>query len=171
MCVDCTAKWQQVMNAQLDRQASLLNVLLGFAELHTGFPLPRAHISLASANAPLTFNNIRVDRSVVGALNTGEVRKLDLMMTHIRAAGDSKLADTLQEFTQAILDSEELPDADKSAALDHVSFLASQAALPTEQRQAAVARTVIPALGRIIATAGGLASLWSALKPMLESLF
>ncbi len=171
LCVDCTAKWQQVVNAQLNHQASLLNVMLGFAELHTGFRLPRAQISASPERAPLTLNNIHVESSVVGSINTGEVEKLDVMMTHIRAVGDSKLADALQEFTQAIINSKELSDLDKNSALEHLSFLASQSALPKEQRQTAVAKAVIPALGRIIATAGGLASLWSAFEPLLEGLF
>ncbi len=170
LCLDCAQKWDDIVSAQIERQANLLNVLAGFAEMHTGFPMPRLQMSRAR-RGPITLNNIHVANSVVGSINTGEIGKLDLVMSHMRVAGQKELANALQEFTQAVIDSQELSAGDKNSALEHLSFLAGQSTLPAEERQSAVAKAVIPNLERTITRAGAIASLWSALKPLLETLF
>ena len=170
LCLDCAQRWDELISAPIERQANLLNVLAGFAEMHTGFPMPRLQMSRTN-RGPITLNNIHVANSVVGSINTGEIDKLNLVMSHMRVAGQEELAKALQEFTQAVIDSHEMPADDKNSALEYLSFLASQSTLPTEERQPAVAKAVIPTLERTITRAGAIASLWSALKPLLETLF
>jgi hypothetical protein len=122
-------------------------------------------------NTRLTFNNIKIDRSVVGSINTGEIGKLDVMMSHIRAGGDADLADALQRFTQGVIDSDELTAEEKNKVLEHLSFLTTQHELPKEQRQGSVGRTVVSGIAQTISTAGGLAEVWQVLQPMVAGLF
>jgi len=167
LCVDCLYKWQQVMNAQFAHQASLLNVMAQLTELHTGFAVPRMQIPEAPG-APVTLNNIRLDKSVVGVINTGEIAKLDLAMSRIQTEGNAELSKALREFTQAILDTKELRPEQKNDTIEHVSFLATQSELPKDQQQTSLIRTVMGAVERTVTNVGALASLWQVLAPMLE---
>jgi hypothetical protein len=62
----------------------------------------------------LTFNNISVEGSVVGAINTEELHKLDLAMTDISASGNPMLAGHLQALTQAVVNARDIPDSEKN---------------------------------------------------------
>lgn len=174
LCVDCLLKLEQAMNLQQARLASMMNFLLGEAEDAVGMRglFQRYHVPQPTIQTgPSTFNNIRVDRSVVGAINTGSIQKLDIAMSHVRAGGELEFAEALKKLTQAVVDAGELNVEAKNEILEHLSFLASQAVIPKEQRQRSIARTVIQTLERILAAAGALGSLWGPLKPFAEALF
>jgi hypothetical protein len=171
LCVDCLYKLQQVYNTQFAQMASVLNHLLGIVELHTGFGTPLVQVPPPMGNPQVTLNNITLNQSVVGAINTGEVQKLDVMMSRIRLEGDTQFATALQRFTQAVVDSDELTPEDKNTILEQLSFLTTQHEVPLEQRQRAVGKTVISGIANAIVTAGGLAEVWQVLEPMLFALF
>jgi hypothetical protein len=42
---------------------------------------------------PSTLNNIKLDNSVVGAINTGTVKTIDVNVTHLHNAGSDRAGD------------------------------------------------------------------------------
>jgi hypothetical protein len=56
-----------------------------------------------SARSTGAFHNIKVDRSVIGSINTGEVKRIDVAMSHIGAYGNEELVKALKEFTEAVI--------------------------------------------------------------------
>jgi hypothetical protein len=74
---------------------------------------------------PTTFT-IRVDRSVVGAINTGQAQAIDVALSYVKQNGDPGLSELLQEFTQAVLDNRKLDQAMRKAIIEELSFLISQ---------------------------------------------
>ncbi len=147
----------------------MLNFMLDQAEISSGtYGLaPRARLVVPQRRVhtgPVAFNNIRVDRSVVGAINTGELGTLDVRMDQIRLTGDPDLADALRDFTQAVIEAHELSDEDRHDILQHLSFLTK----PSETQPRSVLKTALLGLERFVANSGSLASLWTVLKPLLE---
>ena len=45
---------------------------------------------------PMNFPNIKIDRSVVGAINSGDVQRIEVAMNNIQALGGEALAGSLK---------------------------------------------------------------------------
>ena len=115
----------------------------------------------------MVLNNIRVENSVVGVLNTGDVKSIDSVVTTVRAKGDEKLAATLRDFTQVVLDAQDLPQESKNEVLSHLSFLSQQ--IVTEPKHApSVMRSILSGIERGIHAAASLVTLWPLLYPLLK---
>ena len=70
--------------AMENRAAADLESIVGLPGM-----LPRIQIP-PLPSAPLTLNNIKVDNSVVGSINTGNVRAIDVNLTYLYGAGNDK---------------------------------------------------------------------------------
>ena len=77
-----------------------------------------------------TYNNIRVNDSIVGTINTGNVGKLDSRVSAMRGENRQELADAIQQLTQSIVDAPDLKSNDKNSALEYLTFLSDQALTP-----------------------------------------
>ena len=69
---------------------------------------------------------------------TGEIDRIELALNNVRAgggAGDESLANALQKLTQAVLRDQAMSSEAREAALEALSYLSTQAALPQEERQ------------------------------------
>lgn len=175
LCLDCWTKWQQAMLAQQEQNIRLMNYLHDLMEFRVGLPglsprieLPRTPPTIAARK--MTFNNFKIDQSVVGSINTGDIKRLDVAVSQVRVGGNEKLAAHLETLTQAIINSE-LNSEQKNEALEMLAFLGGQAVLPREGRQASLGKRILLALSEIVSTSGSLVTIWSAVGPHLSSLF
>jgi hypothetical protein len=114
------------------------------------------------------FNNIRVDRSVVGSINTGEVGRIDVALDNVRAGGQDDLADQLQVLTQAVVESKELTREAQNQALETLSSLTEQAALPREKRRGV--RALLVGLEHFLTDSASLTALFQIVAPHLHRL-
>jgi hypothetical protein len=174
LCVDHWCRMQQALDADHARRASALNYLAEKAEARVGVRgiFPRYEVPMPTiATGPTTFNNIRVEGSSVGVINTGELQRLDLALTQVRVGGDTASADVLKTLTQAVIDAPEIDGTAKNEALEHLSYLAQQATLPPEHRQRSVGRTVVTTLERLLHVAASVATVYATAKPVLDALF
>jgi hypothetical protein len=174
LCVDCNLKFVQAFQIQQHESAKSINHLLEMAEARVGLTgvLPRIQTSEPIIHSgDLTFNNISVEGSVVGAINTGELHKLDLAMTDISASGNAQLARYLQALTQAVVNSRDIADDNKNEAVEILSYLSSQAILPKDQRQTSLGKTVLSKLETLLNTSASLATLLNLVLPHLTGLF
>jgi hypothetical protein len=162
---------QQALSTQQAHLASLLNFLTAEMEMTVGVPglFPRMQVPQTVIHAGHTFHNIKVDRSVIGAINTGVVENLDVAMTNIRAGGDEELVDALRQMTEAVIRTADLATEQKNEALDHLAVIAEQAARPKERRSIGALKAVIAAFERVILTSAALLALWQQFgKPILD---
>jgi len=170
LCVDCLYKFQQAILMRDRMLKEEVNFLIGQMEAVSGiyglFPryaLPEPVIHQGSMN----FHNIKVDRSVVGAINTGNVKRIDVALDNIQAnSGDASLQQALKEFTEALLNEASLTAAAKNEVLEQLAVVAGQAAMPKESRSWGILKALVTNIGTQVATTG-LAVLWDAIRPML----
>jgi len=92
----------------------------------------------------MTFNNIRIDRSVVGTINTAPAQRIDVALSNIKIAGGDELASQLRDFTKAVIASTELSKELKDDVLGHVSFLAEQVQIQQKAPAATLKRSLGP---------------------------
>ena len=175
LCVNCYAKLQQAAYLQYIQLASLINQQLDSMDNIVGLPVTGGRLRIptpTTINADqTTFNNIRVNDSIVGTINTGNVQKLDSRVSAMRGENREELANAIQQLTQAILNAPDLQPSNKNSALECLSFLSDQALTPETERQSTVGKTIVSTLEKILANTGSLASIWSAVKPLFDSLF
>jgi len=98
LCVDCYLKFQQAMQIQDTMYVKEMNYLTDMMEATVGLygVLPKYKIRQPVVyQGPLTFHNIKVDQSVIGSINTGEVQRIDVAMSHIKTSGNEELVKAL----------------------------------------------------------------------------
>ena len=174
LCVDCDLKFQQARQMEHDRNIQALNHLYAQMESTTGIygVLPRYEVSQPTVHTgPVTQHNIQIHDSVVGAVNAGNIQKMNVDLDRVQVGGAPQLAEALQKLTEAVLASSELPPEKKTAAVEHLSHIANQAALPKEKRQRAISTTVVEGFERLISASSRLLAIWQTVKPLVEQLF
>ena len=94
LCVDCYLKLQQAKLQQDVMLKEHYNRLIGDAEALTGLSgvMPRYKIEQPVIHqGALTLHNIKVDPSVVGAINTGDVEPIEVALDPSTNLGTSNL--------------------------------------------------------------------------------
>jgi hypothetical protein len=164
LCVDCNLRFQQAEQLRYSRAISEYNFHTYQMELAAMLPigiLGRVpHPQSPFQGNTLTLNNISIDRSTIGALNTGNIKRLDVAITRMQDSGRADLGDVLKELTEAILENQDIDDLRKNELLEHLSFLAEQSGLPKEQRSPNIAKVVFDAVAVLASNSQNLKRLW-----------
>jgi len=176
LCIDCHLKFQQALAIQNEQLSSTLNWLTDQMESRIGLSgvLPRIHVPKPvhiHNSGKTNFNNIRIEGSVVGSINTGEVERIDLALTNVRAGGQDALASELQKITQAVLDSKELAQEARNEAVEGLSYLAEQAVLPQDRRQKSLGKRILSNIERLLTDSANLTAIYMGAAPILHKLF
>jgi hypothetical protein len=174
LCLDCHSKYQQTLMAQQRELARAMNFALSEMEAVTGMygVMPRYEIEQPVIRAgPTTFNNFKIDGSVIGAINTGRAQKMDVSLSNINTPENAELHDALASFTQSVMNSKEVTNETKNAVLDLLEAITSEAAKPKEQRNQTLLTAILPRIPTLVSTATSLVALWNKIQPHLAHLF
>ena len=120
---------------------------------------------------PIILNNIKVDNSVVGAINTGNVRVIDVNLTHLHNAGNDRARDALKALTEAILNDQSLDDTLKQELVEQVAFLSEQTVVAATDRKPGLIKPILEALAQGARTVTTMAGAWQTAAPILRNLF
>ena len=173
MCVQHHLMIQQASWIQFAQHAALINEYKSQIAQGTGYLLPPNYMKIPpppSLGDNLTFNNIRVTNSSVGVINTGTIKRienLDASVTVFRSRGQKGLAESLQDFTQSLLDSE-VGQATKEEIAQQVEYLVAQAQADPGQRSMAIAQSVLRGIKESVSMVRPLNEAWAKLQPLLE---
>jgi hypothetical protein len=116
---------------------------------------------------PMNFHTINVDRSVVGAINTGNVKKMEVALNNIHAKNENaELERLLKEFTESVLREASLSAVAKDEIVEQLSVLAAQFAIPKESRINIVVKALVNSIAANIA-ATGLIQQWDKIKHLI----
>ena len=169
LCVDCyyrlaVAQTLQLRNAAIGSNAAAqqMDFVTGLRNFTPSMQVPDL------PPAPFTLNNIHIDRSTVGAINTGEVAKIDVSITVLQQAGNKEVSEALKALTQAIIDASDTTEDSKSQTLDQVGYLSEQATAAAKDRKPGVIRATLSAITQTATTVSAVATAWSAAEPILR---
>jgi len=171
LCVDCAYKIQQMNYMEQVQNMQQMNWLCAHMETVAGVPgiLPRFEIPkpppIIKQQGGITLNNINVEQSVVGSINTGNIGQIDVALSNIKNGGDDELANTIKEFTEAILASNELTIEMKNELIEQLSFLTGQATVPKESRKGSIIKPILTTISKSIQHLPGLVTLFEKLGP------
>ena len=169
LCLNCAYKVEQMNNMELVANMQQINFLLGQIEATTGlygfspkYQIPEAP-PIINQQGGITLNNINVEKSVIGSINTGNIGQIDVALSNIRNGGDDKLADNIKEFTEAVLASTELTIEMKNEIVEQLSFLSGQATVPQESQKRSIIKPILSTIGEGIQHIPGLLTLFEKL--------
>ena len=170
ICVHCNLKAQQAFQIHDNMLKEQYNHLLDEAEMVTGLygVMPRLPIQRPVIHqGSMTFHNIKVDNSVVGAINTGNVKKMEVALNNIHTHNaNPELESALKEFTEAVVRETKLSAETRDDVVEQLSVLAAQLARPKESRVTIVMKALVTSIGTHIASTG-LEHVWHKILPMI----
>lgn len=171
LCLDCCAKHEAMVRARTMMMREHVNFLLDQAEATTGLHgvTPRYKITKPVIHqGPMNFHNIKVDNSVVGAINTGMVGQIDVALDHVQVESGSAevLKAALKEFTEGTLREESLTNEAKNEILEQLAFLTTEITKPKQARVVVVLKALAESIAVKVATTG-LADLWNKIRQMV----
>lgn len=174
LCVEHYSMLSTAMNEQRRNSMAMMNFYrdqisetFGLPPSGTRINIPRPVIN----SSPVTYNNISIDRSVVGAVNTAQVARIDVAMENIKNTGHDDVNKALKALTEAVVKSAELERKEQTQVVEELAFLAEQAALPKEQRQKSVIGMVLKAIPLSVTAAADLTTLWTTYGATLVHFF
>ena len=170
LCLDCYAKFSQIIQVELEQHERWMNYLHDQADAIVG--LPQTGFRFPPRPKPVIIdgvkmNNITVSNSVVGTINTGSVGIIDQSISAVIQNGDNSLADAIKNLSEAIIQSKDITQNQKSELIEILSVVSTEAASPPEQRKNVVAQTLIEKASSITMLANDIADACQKWWPIL----
>ncbi|HTV29450.1 MAG TPA: hypothetical protein VMF32_16870 [Xanthobacteraceae bacterium] len=172
LCVDCYYRFTVAQTLQFRMNAAMANHAMDQMDAISGIPLSGGRIALPPIpQPPFTLNNIKLDNSVVGAINTGTVKTIDVNLTHLHNAGNDRARDALAKLTEAIASSDALDPKQKNEMAEQVAFLSEQAVAAAKDRKPGVIKATLDALNQGAGAVTAIAGAWNVAEPLVRQIF
>ena len=173
LCFDCNLRHQNATAQQLQLLMQLqqstrddMDEMLGLTRRR---PAP-----VVVQRGPMTYNNISVNNSVVGAINTGNVQTIDVAIEKVKQQGTPRaveLAKALKEFTEATLQTTDLGPTAKNDVVEQVAFLTDQLRTKSADRKTGMITRTLTNISTAVSTSNALVTLWPHLHHLFNSVF
>ena len=92
------------------------------------------------------FNNIKIDHSTVGVVNTANVHTIDVAISHLNQAGKTEASDLFRELTENVVNDQDIDRKNIDEYLDIVAYLSDQAAAAAKDRKKGLIKAAIDEL-------------------------
>ncbi len=120
---------------------------------------------------PFILNNIKVDNSVVGSINTGNVQSIDVSITYLKESGNEQISAALKSLAEVIANATAIPAPEKNQLLDQVAYLSEQAVAAAKDRRPGMIQAAFAAITQGSGAIAAVATAWQAAAPLLKSYF
>jgi hypothetical protein len=172
LCVDCWHKVEVTKTLAMRMSAIGMNYAMDQMDEISGLPGTGARIQVPEIpKGPIILHNIKVDNSVVGAINTGDVQAIDVNLTYLERAGNDKARDAFKVLTEAILTETSITDTERHELLEQVTFLSEQSVAAAKDRKPGLIKATLASLTQTATTVTSVAAAWQIAWPILKSLF
>jgi hypothetical protein len=168
LCLDCTYKYQQIIDNQLANQERAINFLMdeidmtfGIGRIGARFPERKPSVI---QSAPVTMNHINIDKSIIGAVNTGTVNQLEVKMNQVSQGGNE-----LKKFTEAVLKEDKLTKEQKEEIIQQLDFVTEQLLKSENQRNSSVVKIVSRNIVNLINFSASLMTLWDPISKLFTA--
>lgn len=174
LCLDCYLKFSQIQQQQVENNERMMNyasdemaAVVGLPPIGPRFP-PRPRPVFV---AGVKLNNISVNNSVVGTINTGSIGTVDQSISALLQTGESGLAEAVKVLSEAILQSGDLSRNQKNELVESLSVVAKEASAPRESRRNTMALSLLEKAIQVTKGASDVAEICQKWWPVLVSAF
>jgi hypothetical protein len=130
LCLDCWHKLQHGNFLQFLQNAAMMNQAMDHMDEITGFGQTGGRIPVAALARVMsknsTYNNINISNSMVGVVNTGDLARIDAVITLTKDSDAEAIGTAIKALAQAIIDSNEVDRASKQEMIDLVQAIGEQ---------------------------------------------
>jgi hypothetical protein len=113
----------------------------------SGLPASGGRIPVAALAGAMkkgsTYNNININNSTVGILNTGDLARIDAVITLTKDTDVEPIGNAIKELTQAIIDAKEIDKKARQELVDLVQSFAEQIVGSQGQRKPSVIMSLL----------------------------
>lgn len=171
LCVPCYYQFQVAQTLGFRIQAIGLNHASAEMNYMTGLgQSPRMQVP-DIPRGPVILNNIKVDNSIVGSINTGNVQSIDVSVTVLKEAGNVQVSEALKVLAEVIANDKAIPVPDKNQMLDEVAYLGEQAVAAAKDRRPGMIQAAFASIAQGAGAVAAVATAWQAAAPLLKSYF
>jgi len=172
LCVGCYYQFQVARTLAFRMHAIGINYTLAEMDDITGLGIHSAKMQVPDIpKGPFILNNIKVDNSIVGSINTGAVQAIDVSITVLRNAGSEELSNGLKKLTEVIANDQSLSEPEKNDMLDQVSFLSEQAVAAAKDRRPGLIKSTFATLTSAATAVNAISGAWVVVEPLLKTCF
>lgn len=170
LCLDCAYKHTAVMQQQQTMLAAYQNSLIDRMEMMTGVPLGgRIQVPQPIINTGQnTHNFISIDKSIVGSVNTGMIKDLNVSMNNINNMGYAELVEKMSDLVEKTLESNHIKKAEKEEIIELANALTKEFANKKPSKPVVIA--IWEKMKGVLSPSADLTTLVAALYPYLEKL-
>ncbi|MBT6229478.1 MAG: hypothetical protein HOI47_22765 [Candidatus Scalindua sp.] len=116
-------------------------------------------------------DNIKLDSSTTGALNTGNIQSVDASITNLKQGGKEQLANALVTITDSVIASTDLQDKTKDELIEILKYISSEATAPPGQQRKGITKSVIKKFEDTISVSAKLTQLWTTWRLVIVAPF
>ena len=174
LCLNCYSRFAQIEQQKLENQERMMNFLhdhinatVGLPPMGPRFP-PRPRPVVVG---DFRLNNISVNNSVVGTINTGSVGSIDQSISALVQLNEPDLAQAFKALSEAILQSDDLSKNQRNELIESLSVISREAATPIEQRQNTVALSLLEKAEKLTSMATDISELCQRYWPVIAAVF
>jgi hypothetical protein len=174
LCLDCYFKLSQIQQRETENNERMINYFSDQISSSVGLPpmgprFPPRPQTVVVAGAKL--QNIHVNNSVVGTINTGSIGAVDQSISALVQSGEPELAEAIKSLSVAILQSADLTQNNKNELIEALSAISREAATPSELRQNTVAVVLLERAIKITELANDITDVCAKWWPVLAAVF
>jgi hypothetical protein len=174
LCLDCFHKWQQIGYMQFLQHAAMMNQAADDMDSMVGFRTGGRIPVVALANAMQkrhVYNNIRISHSTVGVLNTGDLARIDAVITLTKDSDVEAIGETLKNLTQAVIDARNIDEKAKKDLVELIQSLAEQVVGSQGQRKPLVIMTLLRGIEERAKGIGAISGVVHQLVAVITNMF
>jgi hypothetical protein len=165
----------EMANVQQRGLERMINFLIDEMEMTSGvnlggprFPEPPSPVI---QNSPTNVtHNITIDRSVVGAVNSGTIQNLNQSMNNISNNLNDNYAKIIKLVVEKILALNSINMDQKQEFTEKVAFLTEQLAVPEANRKRTLIKDTLDWISRILAGNEAAIKVWLLAKTLFDTL-
>ncbi|CAD7779676.1 hypothetical protein DMNBHIDG_02147 [Candidatus Methanoperedenaceae archaeon GB37] len=113
-------------------------------------------------------NNINIQNSNVGAINTGNVESIDVSLTFLKEQRNEEIAELIKILTKEIIKNKDIVENQKNEILEQLAFITEQLSIPKEQRKTSILKTIF---ATIFTSISGFSNLLEILEKVKKLIF
>ena len=169
LCLDCRIKYQNFLSQQGEEIERAYNMAADAGAV-SGFPgipkiSPRAARAIQYGGA--TLNNIQVQNSNIGVLNTGTIGSVDNAIGVLKR-DNLDLAKAIGRFAEQVVESGDLPNDAKNKILELLDVFSSEVSVTKQDgRKTFVVETLAKQLSELCKVSGTIREAWQNIQAFL----
>jgi len=174
LCLNCYSMLVQIEQQQVENNERMMNYLCdqmaeiaGVPRMGPRFPPRSQPVVVAGAK----LQNINVQNSVIGTINTGSIGTVDQSISALEQYGEPELAKAIKALSEAIIQSGDLTKNQKNELIESLSVISKEAATPKEVRQNTVALTLLDHAMKITSLANDITNVCQKWWPVIVAAF